>query len=302
MAHFIKQILFLALIQSLVGCMSTPTLAPMADVHLHYNWDHAEVISAREAVETLRENNVQLAVVFSVPSEQARQLAEAGAGWIIPFYSPYYDAANRYGWFYDPKVVSKARKALASGYYKGLGEIHLVSGLGPKRDNPVLQGLFKLADEFSVPINIHTDASNYRYLLPLCQQYPRVRFIWAHAGGIMGPEDMRGLFSACDNVWVEFSARDPWHYGNLTDNKGQLLDGWVDVITEYADRFMLGTDPVWNAHQMYRWYEADEGWSHYTQLNRYHRQWIKQLPEAVKSKLLLANAQRFFLGKNDNRD
>ena len=294
MYHRINQAVILLSILLISACMSIAESPRMADVHLHYNWDHAELISASEAVAILRDNNVQLAVVFSVPSEQARDLVDAGGDWIIPFYSPYYDAANRYGWFYDPQVLIHARKALATGYYKGIGEVHLVSGIGPRRDNPIFQGLLKLANEFKVPVNIHTDAANYRYLLPVCQQYPDLRFIWAHAGGQMGPDDMRGLFAHCNNVWVEFSARDPWHYGNLTDKDGRLLEGWIDVISDYPDRFMLGTDPVWNAQQMYRWYEADEGWSHYHQLNRYHRTWVRQLPAPLEKRLLWTNAVEFF--------
>lgn len=275
----------------LYGCSSLP---PMADVHLHYNWDHAELISAKQAVKRLKQNNVQLAVVFSVPSAQARQLTEAGKGWIIPFWSPYYDARNRMGWFFDPEVVSRARQALISGYYRGLGEVHLVSGMGPRRDNPVLQGLLKLAAEYNVPVNIHTDASSYRYLAQVCKQHAQVRFIWAHAGGVLGAKDSHNLLQACPNIWIEFSARDPWHYGNLVDPQGRLLNGWHEVIREYPDRFMLGTDPVWNAHQMYRWYEADEGWDHYQQLNHFHRAWIRQLPKPLQDRLLIKNARQFF--------
>jgi predicted TIM-barrel fold metal-dependent hydrolase len=276
------------------GLSACHSLPPMADVHLHYNWDHAELIRAEAAVAKLRDNHVVLAVVFSVPSEQARELVEAGGDWIIPFYSPYYDARNRHSWFHDPQVVEKTRAALASGYYQGIGEVHLVSTIGPRRDNPVFQGLLALAEEYRVPVNLHTEASSYRYLLPICEGHTKVRFIWAHAGGVMGPADVAGLFARCDNVWVEFSARDPWRYGNLTDQAGRLLPGWAELIAAHPGRFMIGTDPVWNAQQVYRWYEADEGWDHYTQLNHYHRAWLVQLPEPLQRRLLLDNAKAFF--------
>jgi hypothetical protein len=57
---------------------------------------------------------------------------------------------------------------------------------------------------------------------------------------------------------------------------------------------MTGTDPVWNAYQIYRWYEADEGWDHYDDFLRFHRNWLKQLPATVEKKVRLTNAQGFF--------
>ena len=69
---------------------------------------------------------------------------------------------------------------------------------------------------------------------------------------------------------------------------------WKQFIINNQDRIMVGTDPVWNAHQMYRWYEADQGWNHYEQLLQYHHNWITQLPAPVQNKLRLTNAQRYF--------
>lgn len=52
--------------------------ADFADVHLHYNWDQQEILSAQQAVAILRQHQVKLAVVFSTPSENALRLREAG--------------------------------------------------------------------------------------------------------------------------------------------------------------------------------------------------------------------------------
>ncbi|MGD8525485.1 MAG: amidohydrolase family protein [Thioalkalispiraceae bacterium] len=280
----------------LMSCASVdkPALAPFADMHLHYNWDHEELLSAKEAVAILDKHNIVLAAVSSVPSSYALKLAEAGGDWIIPFYSPYYEAGNRLSWFYDEKVIDRTREALASGKYHGIGEVHLMAGVGPRRDNPVFQGLLKLADEFEVPVLLHTDASSYQYLLPICQGYPKVRFLWAHAGGVIDAQGLSDLMPHCDNVWFDLAARDPWHYGYLTDEKGKLLPGWLDLIKTYPDRFITGTDPVWNAHQIYKWYEADQGWSHYDKFINYHRDWLTQLPEGLAKKIRLTNAQQFF--------
>jgi len=271
-----------------------PSLPPMADIHIHYNWSQEEVTSPEDAVKALKKENVTLAVVSSRPSDYALKLQEAGGDWIIPIFSPYFKPGIKEIWFIYPEVLTHARKALASGKYKGIGEMHLIPGMGPRRDNKVVQGLFKLAAEFDVPVLIHTDTSKYEYLLPICQQHDKVRFLWAHAGGILFPEQIEPLMNKCPNVSVELSARDPWHYGNFTNVDHELPDDWKALFTKYPSRFMTGTDPVWNAQQTYRWYEPDEGWMHYPKLNSFHRNWMSQLPSDVEQKIRLDNAVSFF--------
>jgi len=267
---------------------------PMADIHLHYNWSQEEVTSPEEAVRQLKKHNVTLAVVSSRPSANALKLQQAGGDWIIPIYSPYFKPGIKETWFIFPEVLVHTRKALASGKFKGIGEMHLVPGMGPRRDNKVVQGLFKLAAEFNVPVLIHTDTSKYEYLLPICKQHKKVRFLWAHAGGILLPADIDPLMAACPNVSVELSARDPLHYGYFVDPGEKLSSEWRNLFMKYPLRFMTGTDPVLNAHQTYRWHEPDEGWSHYGKLNIFHRNWMRQLPANVEKNIRLLNAQRFF--------
>jgi len=296
MMRFKANSVLLVLLGLLSGCASVRSPLPpaFADIHLHYNWDHSEYISASEVADKLQQNNVVLGIVSSVPAEFALRLAEVAPEWILPLFSPYYQAGNRHNWYFDDGVVTAARQALASGQYVGLGEIHLVAGVGPRRDNPVFVGLIALAREYDVPMLLHTDASSYHYLLPICQQYPDLKILWAHAGGILPPAQLTALLAECDNVWLDLAARDPWHYGGFVDEQGQLVAEWKQFIINNQDRIMVGTDPVWNAHQMYRWYEADQGWNHYEQLLQYHRDWIKQLPSTVQQRLRLSNAQAYF--------
>lgn len=267
---------------------------PVADVHIHFNWDHKELVSAKEALAILEKNNVVFAVVFSVPSDNALELSQISDGRVIPFFSPYIGPRSRHGWFRDKQVLMQARQGLQAGIYKGIGELHVVPGIGPRRDNPIFQELLAMAAEFNVPFNIHTDASDYRFLKPICQQHHQVRFLWAHAGGILGPNHSEKILKACPNLFIEFSARGPQHYGGMVDEKGRLFDGWKRVMMAYPDRFMIGTDPVWNAQEMNRWYEADEGWLHYDEILMFHRSWLKQLPPDVEKKIRLDNALTFF--------
>lgn len=279
---------------SLTLPVTAADLTPMADIHTHYNWSQAEVTSPEQAIKALKENGVVLTIVMSTPSLDALKLRKAGGDWVLPFFSPYTTGRNRNNWYYDMTIVDQARKALETGEFFGIGEVHVISGLGPRRDNPIFQGLIKLAEEFKVPFLIHTETSSYRFLTPICKKYPKVTFIWAHAGGILGPADVRGLLTACPNTYVEMSARDPDHYGTFLTLDGRLPNDWAKLMIDYADRFMTGTDPVWNAHQVNRWYEADIGWQHYQKFNRFHRDWIKQLPKDVQEKIRLKNALKLF--------
>lgn len=287
--------LVLLVIVVLNGCGITPQpdLPEFADIHLHYNYTHSEVIEVKDVIKKLKNNNVVLATVSSEPTDFALKLA-ANNDWIIPFATPYYKAGNRLNWYFDTQLVNEIRSQLKTGQYGGIGEVHITAGVGPSRNNPVFTGLLDLASEFNLPFLIHTDTNDYRYFIPICEKYSDVRFIWAHAGGTMQPEQLEPLMHTCNNVWLDLAARDPEHYGALTDDQGDLLQGWKEFIIQYQDRIMTGTDPVWNAHQIYRWYEADEGWDHYDEFLNFHRNWLKQLPVKVEEKIRLTNAQKFF--------
>jgi len=265
-----------------------------ADVHLHFNWDQEELVSAEQALEILEKHNVVLAVAFSIPSANALKLGKISNGRVITFFSPYITGHSRNDWYRDKRVLLLARKGLEEGNYKGIGELHVISGLGPRRDNEIFQGLLQLAAEFDVPFNIHTEAASYKFLQPICEQHSNVRFLWAHAGGLLGPEHSEGIINACPNVWIELSARDPHHYGGIIDEQRRLRPEWKEIFIKYPDRFMVGTDPVWKAHQVHRWDEADKGWLHYDEFISFHRDWLKELPQEVEKKIRLDNALTFF--------
>jgi len=270
----------------------TPTA--FADIHLHYNYTHDEIMTPHDAVKILRQHNIVLATVSSEPTYFALKLSAAGEGWILPFASPYYKAGNRLNWYFDKHLLEALRERLATGKYRGIGEVHITAGIGPRRDNPVFVGLIKLAEEFSLPFLIHTDSDRHEFFLSICKKYPDVRFIWAHAGGTLQPASLAPLMQQCANVWLDLAGRDPDHYDQLADNDGSLLPDWRNFIIDYQDRIMTGTDPVWNAFQIYRWYEADEGWQHYADFIGFHRRWLATLPPAVQHKIQLHNARLFF--------
>ncbi|HKJ72448.1 MAG TPA: amidohydrolase family protein [Gammaproteobacteria bacterium] len=267
---------------------------PFADVHLHFNWDHEELIQPAEAVRRLRAENVVLGVVSGVPAERALKLRRAGGDWIIPLFSPYIHFRGRTDWFTDPRVVEQARAGLASGAYFGIGEVHFIAGVGPRWDNEVFQGLLDLARKFEVPVLIHTESSSHEYFEPVCKGNPGIRFQWAHAGARLGPDEVGALMAACPNVWTEFSARDPGRYGKFADPDGHLDPAWVALLKRFPDRFMTGSDPVWPPGSLYRWDVADSGWDRLGQFLDYHRAWLDRLPPDLAGKIRLENAVDFY--------
>ncbi len=269
---------------------------PMADIHLHYTWDQVGVTSPEDAVAALKRNNVTLAVVSGTPPDLALDLKKAGGDWVVPIFGPYLTGAHRKNWFTDPNVLKEAQKALAGGQYRGIGEIHLRNVLGPRRDNTILIGLINLGIKYDVPLLIHTEASSEKYFEPLCVKYPKARFLWAHAGGVLKAEQVGRLMARCPNVWVEFSARDPWRYihSHITDESGRLLPDWLAVVKKYPNRFMTGSDTVWPVDSLHRWDEPDTGWQEIDRFLAFHRQWINQLPPRLAKKIRLDNAKAFF--------
>ncbi|GMQ91506.1 MAG: hypothetical protein BMS9Abin11_0815 [Gammaproteobacteria bacterium] len=292
-------ILFCASILLPLFAARADNLPPIADVHLHYHWAHEEVLTIDDAIKRLKKNNVVLAVISTTPPENALEFRKQAGNWVVPLFRPYLQPGQRHHWYRDPKVLAAARKGLSSGKYKGIGEFHMISGLGINRKNRILHGLLKLGQEYDVPISIHTEASSHKYFLPLCRQYPRVRFLWAHAGGILSAKQVGALMQRCPNVWVEFSARDNWRYLQtpITDKQGSLLEDWRKLVLKYPKRFMVGSDPVYPVDNLYYWSGEDSGWDKLGDFLGYHRRWLKGLPRPVEQRLRLRNAQYFFRNK-----
>ena len=272
-------------------CFAQP---PYFDAHIHFNWDQKEVISAEQIVKKLKKANAAFAVVSSTPSALALELKQAGGELVIPFFSPYTHELGKYDWHLSERTVQLAKEGLENNHYRGIGEVHFMTGFSPKTDNSVFEALLTLARTYAVPVLIHIDSGNERAFLNVCLNNPEIQFLFAHAGGNLYPKHIRSVLRECNNAMIEFSARDPWRYGGLTSTDQTLLSGWRDLVLEYPDRFMIGTDPVWRVTRTQSWDLPDDGWDHYEKLLDYHLNWIDALPESVQQKLRLDNAKRFF--------
>ena len=270
------------------------TAQPFADVHVHFNWDQREVIDAGQVAAKLQAAGVEFAVAAGTPSELALELARVSGDRVIPIFSPYIHELGRRDWHLDPRVVARAKAGLSAGDYQGIGEIHFMIGFKPRFDNDVFVQLMALAVEYRVPVLIHIDSGNEAAFLAVCSGYPTLDILFAHAGGNLYPSHIRRIIEACPNAWIEFSARDPWRYGGLTNEGGRLLPEWRELVLDYPDRFVTGTDPVWRITRTQSWDLADDGWDYFEQLIAWHRAWLADLPDDVRRKISVENARRLF--------
>jgi predicted TIM-barrel fold metal-dependent hydrolase len=271
--------------------------SPVADMHLHYKWSQQEVTTPDAALVALDAQHVVLGVVIGTPADLALELVRRAPKRLVAIYSPYRDGGDWQRWAYDDGVVERARSALASGAYQGIGELHLIGGFAPAVSRArVLRGLLQLAREFDVPIMLHTEYSRPAPVLQLCAQFPDVNIVWAHAGAILPPRDVARVLTECPNVYAGLAARDPWRFVNnpVADQGGRLLPAWRALLMQYPDRFMVGSDPVWPVDQMDAWDRDDTGWRELGRFWDFHRGWLRDLPDSVARRIACENAVQLF--------
>jgi len=270
---------------------------PIADAHLHYKWNQAEVTSPAEAVQILRDNGVELAVVAGRPASKALELHALAPDIVVPIYSVYRRGGDWYGWQRRPGLVAEVRKALASGSYRGIGELHLIGGFALRwKRNDVLKDLLALATEYDVPLLVHTEFSRADPTLSICRANPDTRLVLAHAGAALPPDEVERVLSACPNVWMDLSARDPWRFVRfpITGAEGRLLPQWEALVSRWPRRFLIGSDAVWPVDRLDAWDRADTGWQRIGDFLDFHRRWASFLPEDVRRRVLLDNARDLY--------
>ncbi len=255
------------------------------DLHIHYNAWVAASLTPEEGARRLREHGAIGGVVSSTPTPNALRLAARAPGILLPFFRPYLTEGHRARWHKDPAVLAEAEAAFAAGRYRGIGEVHLSTGnTGADAGNAILRGLLDLARRHRVPIQVHVDEAHIPVLEALLAAHPAVPVIWAHAGGFAEPSHVEALLVAHPNLWVEFSARDPFRYGSvapLVDASGRLLPGWASLARRFRDRLMVGSDTGTVAD-----------WDRLGELYAFHRRWLAGLPRDVAEAIAFRNAAR----------
>jgi predicted TIM-barrel fold metal-dependent hydrolase len=247
----------IALLACLAGGTASASAAedfavvPFIDSHVHLN-DEAMQLELMERFGATR------ALVFWGRKSDNESVARAAAGQpqrFIAFASISPERASyRSAWDADdPKLLQALDALLASGRFKGIGEISAVHfpspGLAETDYDPTgatMSGVLALARKYRLPVLMHIEWTRMRELSTLLEKFPDVAVIWAH-GGYTPLFIARRMLERHPNLVYELSARTwPSHprspdYTILRDGRS-LWPGWIELIEANPGRFVVGTD------------------------------------------------------------
>lgn len=210
------------------------------------------------------------------------------------------------------KFKARAEELLREGVI-GFGEMTAehYAGVTPYQyapaDHPLYLLLADIAAAHGVPIDLHMEAVPEDMAVPstvkvppnpprlhaniaaferLLAHNPRAMIIWAHLGadgtGKRTPELCRRLLRAHPNLYMEIKT-DPKAPGlNYPMADGVIKPEWLALFTEFADRFVLGSDQHYpeTAEPVQRWQELVR--------------LFNQLPPDVRRKIGTENAAKIY--------
>lgn len=213
-----------------------------------------------------------------------------------------YNAAkkNTYTPEQEKEFTSLLDRAMASGKYRGIGEIglrHLPPPGMPASyditvpaDHPWMFIMSDTAARYGIPIDIHmqADDSNSAAFERLLDHNQSAIIIWDHAGDHTqnaNPDLLRKLLAAHKNLYTSIKIRTEEKQtqgGIVTKDGGVLTEKWKTLITDYPDRFIIGTDVKLGIRpNEIRFVDL-------------HRSLLSQLPADVAQKVAQDNPKRIF--------
>jgi hypothetical protein len=258
---------------------------PLFDAHLHYN---DEAFGGTHPVDDvfarMQRAGVRAIIANSRPNDGTKTLAterekaRAAGVTVVPFIRLYRNRADYSGWFADESihrmVLDELKAGTAAGPYRGLGEFHLYDSANA--NGPVARALMQLAEARGLAVLGHVDDTAIDLLMA---HAPRARLIWAHTGiGGAPVARVRALLQRYPLLMGELSYRP-----GLTEGDGRLATEWRALMTEFPERFLVGSDTWINAR-----------WSAYEALMAEARRWLGDLPAPVARRIAWGNGAALF--------
>lgn len=206
----------------------------------------------------------------------------------------------------------------------GFGEISVlhvsIPAMGPRHayedapaDHPLLLLLADIAAENDMPIDLHCDLvpedmplpdvlkanplnppvlkGNLPALERLLAYNRKTQIVWVHVGFepllTRGPERVRQMLKAHPNLSMSFRLnRGAPRPAAALDPDGKLKETWSTLVTEFPDRFMLGSDSFYARNGIARG-SSEEGLTNLRSLT-------EQLPPEAGAKVASGNAVRLY--------
>jgi len=245
---------------------------PVFDAHIHYSHDVWEAIPPKDAIRRLREAGIKRALVSSTSDEGTQRLFQADPAFVIPALRPYRKRGTLKTWMYDESVIPYLKEQLAKYRYFAIGELHID---GEQAKLPTMREIIQLAKQHQLMLHVHSDAEAIKYIF---EQNPEARILWAHAG-FEYAYVIRDLMEKHSNLWADLSFR------REIFNNGRFLPDWQLLLTDHADRFLLGID----TYEPLRWLEINS-------VMQWQRQLLAALPEKIAKKIAFENGEQMTKG------
>jgi predicted TIM-barrel fold metal-dependent hydrolase len=249
------------------------TELPLIDTHLHYSLIDAAQLPPAEVIALFDQERVQAAVVSGRADAAVEALHRAAPERILPFLSVYETPAAKRDWMHDAELPGRVEQWLASGIYRGIGELHLFAG---DRDSRVLAELVDLAQAQDLMLQVHGDAA---VVDAVFARAPELTVLWAHLGTDPRPEAVGPMLARYPRLYADTSVRDE----RFVDTDGCLRSEWRDFFIAYADQVLVGVDTHWPPR-----------WNRFDEVTAEIRGWLGQLPPPVAEQLAYRNAGQLF--------
>lgn len=242
------------------------------DGHIHYDQDVWDILSPRDAIQMLTDQNIKRALVSATPTQGAEMLYRENPEIVIPMLRPYKNWRHRYLWFKDAGLKAYLLDHLARVPYRGFGEFHI---FGQDADSEPVEEMIELARERNLVLHPHTDLAGMRILLAKADD---VTVLWAHGGFDVPVGTLREMLEEYPVLYIELSLRE-----GMLDSKEQLTPQWEAFLMKYPTRFLVGMD----TYKPSRWADLPE-------IAAETRHWLDQLPIDIADDIARNNLDRLF--------
>ena len=168
---------------------------------------------------------------------------------------------------YNPiisKFLQQIENDLETGKVKGVGELfinNMNSNSNPRMrrkvelDAPIFRDLYQLLAKHNAFLTIHMEAhpDSVEQMENLLSSDRNGRILWNHCGSTTSSGAVRTLLASNSNLFCELSFR--FMHKKASRNiflENWIDSGWLELIEDFPDRFLIGTDA--HSNQQYRKY------------------------------------------------